>query len=283
MILKGKGRENACVCPSELTGRAHHSDPEIANAMAPAINIILTVFNGVLINGPCVENGKAAMMPFSHRQKAPSSIHCSNRHYPLPPPPPYTVKDLPPGSGWLAQVGYNRWSFEAFALNEFRGRRFACPRPPGGDPMACILSGDQILNMYGYADGSITRAVAYLLCIALVTHVLAFLNLWRASTRYLAIEEANESDGGSDAGATTSVALPAPALPTPEEERAALEEVGAGGSGHAMAPVAAVDVAWREVEMVVPLKGKGTKAVLARVSGEVKSGTLTAIMGPSGA
>lgn len=200
-------------------------------------------------------------------------------------PPPTTV---PNGSQWIAEIGYNRWTFEAFALNEFQGRSYACPRPPNGDAAACIRSGDQLLKIYGYGDGGIGRCIGYLLAIAAVTHALAFLNLWRASTRYLAIEAAEDA---SNTTAAAGVAVPA--LPSAEEEQQALEEVSSRGTDATrMAPVPAVDLAWRDVEMLVPIKGgrkegqgQGQpqhKAVLEKVSGAATSGTLTAIMGPSG-
>ncbi len=203
--------------------------------MAPAFNILFTIFSGVLIS----------------------------------------VDQLPPGSGWLAIIGYNRWTFEAFALNEFRDRDYACGR---ADAASCMRSGNQVLSLYGYSEGSIGRAIGYLFAIALVIHVLAFLNLWRASARYLNMEEDK-----AQAPAATAAAAAIPALPSAEEEQSALEEVAARGAGAThMAPVPPVDLAWRGVEMVVPVKGKGDKAVLDRVSGDVKAGTLTAIMGPSG-
>lgn len=211
--------------------------------MAPAFNILLTVFNGVLIN----------------------------------------VEALPSGTRWISNIGYNRWTFEAFALNEFKGRAYPCPNPPNGDLAGCIRSGDQLLKSYGYGDGSIARCIGYLLAIAAVTHALAFLNLWRASTRYLAIEEEEEEEEiDSKQPASTATV---PALPSAEEEQQALEEVTSRGSDATrMAPVPAVKLEWRGVGMLVPVKGRTGqhKAVLDGVSGAVTSGTLTAIMGPSG-
>lgn len=214
--------------------------------MAPAFNILLTVFNGVLIN----------------------------------------VEALPYGSRWISNIGFNRWTFEAFALNEFKGRAYPCPKPPNGDPAGCIRSGDQLLKSFGYGNGSIARCIGYLLAIAAVTHALAFFNLWRASTRYLAIEDEEEEGNKQPTTTATAAAAPVvPALPSAEEEQQALEEVTSrGADATRMAPVPAVDLAWRGVGMLVPVKGrKGQhKAVLDGVSGAVTSGTLTAIMGPSG-
>lgn len=143
-----------------------------------------------------------------------------------------------------------------------------------------------MLNLYGYGDGNIGRCVGYLVLIALVTHTLAFLNLWRASPRFLRMEE-DKAAAAVDETATAITAVPA--LLTAAEEQSALDEVTSRGTGAShMPPVPAVDLAWRGLEMLVPVKGqgegkgKGSKAVLDKVSGEVKSGTLTAIMGPSG-
>ncbi len=78
------------------------SDPELANAMAPAFNIIFTVFNGTHSMGGHV-------YPSIHSSHSPTHL-LTSKPYPLG--VLINVDDLPKGSKWLAAIGFSRWSFE---------------------------------------------------------------------------------------------------------------------------------------------------------------------------
>jgi len=58
-------------------------------------------------------------------------------------------------------------------------------------PIHSILqNGNQVLTQYGYADGKLGHCFLFMIIIAIVTHLLAFLNLWRNSASYMKVAEA---------------------------------------------------------------------------------------------
>lgn len=132
-----------------------------------------------------------------------------------------------------------------------------------------------------------------MLVICLLIHSLTYLNLWRNATTYLKMRASavapvlvpalGEKATAASRTAQTSVTV-STTPPTKEEEEEALDEVNARGGGAAnLAPVSAVNVSWRKVTLsVVGGRARATKVVLDDVSGEVRTGTLTAIMGPTG-
>jgi hypothetical protein len=73
------------------------------------------------------------------------------------------VSDLPYGSRWVADIGYNRYAFEALAINEFRDRAYPCGDT--ADPAACVTNGNQILKLYTYQDGKIGFCILWMVVV----------------------------------------------------------------------------------------------------------------------
>lgn len=147
-----------------------------------------------------------------------------------------------------------------------------------------MTNGDQILKLYTYDQGSVVFCLLWIVVICLVIHSLAYFNLWRNATTYLKMRiPAAKPLPAPVLGEETSVTVRAIA-PSKEEEEEALEEVNERGGGAAnMAPVPAVNVSWQDITLKVSGgKARPPKVVLDDVSGEVRTGTLTAIMGPTG-
>jgi len=156
-----------------------------------------------------------------------------------------------------------------------------------------VTNGNQILKLYTYDQGSVGFSLMWMFVICLVIHSLAYLNLWHNATTYLPMRAPaaapapvpvlGEAAAAADETTQTSVTVRA-TPPSKEEEEEALEEVNTRGGGAAnMAPVPAVNVSWQNVTLKVGGgKGRAPKVVLDDVSGEVRTGTLTAIMGPTG-
>src|SRR6056297_1151326 len=172
------------------------------------------------------------------------------------------------------------WS-QALAINEFRDRAISCGTAVS--PSTCITNGNEILKLYDYYDGDIGFCLLWILVIALVIHCVTFANLWRNATSYLRMRVLPPAVEVAEENAKMVVAVRA-VPPSKEEEEKALEEVSVrdGGAGE-MANVAAANVSWQNITLKVGgRKGHAPKIVLDDVSGEVRSGALTAIMGPTG-
>lgn len=80
------GTENLCAMAAGLWVSSMSSTVEVANAIAPALNIVFTLFNGFLIN----------------------------------------VDDLPRGSRWVAEVSFTKYVFEGLMYNEYNGQTYEC-------------------------------------------------------------------------------------------------------------------------------------------------------------
>lgn len=170
---------------------------------------------------------------------------------------------------------------QALAINEFRDRAISCGTAVS--PSTCITNGNEILKLYDYYDGDIGFCLLWILVIALVIHCVTFANLWRNATSYLRMRVLPPAVEVAEENAKMVVAVRA-VPPSKEEEEKALEEVSVrdGGAGE-MANVAAANVSWQNITLKVGgRKGHAPKIVLNDVSGEVRSGALTAIMGPTG-
>jgi ABC-type lipoprotein export system ATPase subunit len=175
---------------------------------------------------------------------------------------------------------------QALAINEFRDRPYSCGSAV--NPGTCVTNGDQILMLYTYDQGSIGFCLLWMVVICLVIHCLAYLNLWHNATAYLKMRTPVAAPVSvpvlGEAAAANGTSLTVRVIPpSKEEEEEALEEVNERGGGRNMAPVPAVNVSWQNVTLKVRGgKARPPKVVLDDVSGEVRTGTLTAIMGPTG-
>lgn len=87
--------------------------------------------------------------------------------------------------------------------------------------------------MYGYENDKIGFCVLWMLVIGIIIHTLAFLNLWRTSTKYLQVKEPptaaagpakaeQEEEADDDAAGEKNVKVAIPP-PSQEEEDRALE------------------------------------------------------------
>ncbi|CEG82450.1 hypothetical protein RMATCC62417_16519 [Rhizopus microsporus] len=205
----------------------------------------------------------------------------------------YTIpyNKMHPWLSWIYWINPLTYGYKALLINELKGQHYSCdglgnsiPSGPGyddwnyktcvmagGKPGASFVLGDDYLNEYLSYNPEQMWAPDFVVLVAFFL----FFTVVTAATM--------ELGGLSKAGTLTKLYLPgkAPKPRTPEEEEARrkrqaninseMENVSTGTT-----------FSWQDVNYTVPIKG-GQLQLLNNVSGIVKPGHLTALMGSSGA
>lgn len=194
---------------------------------------------------------------------------------------------------WLSWINPVAYVFEALLTNELHGERYACSSealvPPygNGTGFACAQPGAQPGNRFVLGDDFVSSAYGY-----------SYAHLWRnfgivvscmvfLYTAYVAISELNyKSPSTGQYLVFRRGHAPKQALATGSD----LEASASGGDGSMaldekpdlkdvkLSACQETTFTWKDVVLEVPVRG-GKRRLLDNVSGWVKPGTLTALMG----
>lgn len=79
---------------------------------------------------------------------------------------------------WVTKINYQNWTFQAMMWNEFHKQSFRCDGPCSfPSPDGITITGEAILDFYGYGAGSLGAYAGYMIAIALVYRFIAYLAL----------------------------------------------------------------------------------------------------------
>ncbi|KAK3237958.1 hypothetical protein CYMTET_52000, partial [Cymbomonas tetramitiformis] len=180
-----------------------------------------------------------------------------------------TEPSIPHLIAWVCRINPQFWSFAGVMLLVFRDRKIECDVSGSG-----CHQGNDIIEMYGFQDYHMLACQGNLLLLAGLFWVLA---LWAFRRDYLrTLDKAKggveEDDDGTDDGQMLNAI--------------ALDKYGSTGDFLALSTQNATstptDIACRQY-VDVNFEPKAGEKVLDNVSLELKSNTMTALMGPSGA
>lgn len=215
------------------------------------------------------------------------------------------IPDMHPWFRWFAYLNPIGYAFESLMINEFSGREFEChdfvPQGPsyqalgseqrtcaivGAMPQANMLSGDEyLIQKFRYAPENLWRNLGIIIAITIglcCIYLLAteFNPSEQSRGEILTFCEGNDHKlrRSKDLEATaTSEFSPAPAVMAKAEDR-----VGTADGDIAKERTLSATFIWNSLCYEVNSK-KDVRQLLKDVEGWVKPGTLTALMGPSGA
>lgn len=92
------------------------------------------------------------------------------------------VNALPIVANWIPYLSFIRWTFEALAINEFRGLVFSCSGSSNG---ACITTGEEVLSTLGFGGHTPQPAIFGLSMVFLGFLLLLFISLEISRIKYM--------------------------------------------------------------------------------------------------
>ena len=92
------------------------------------------------------------------------------------------VDSLPIVANWVPYTSFLKWTFQALAINEFRGETFTCEGGPMG---SCLKTGEQVLARLSFADETIHEACFGLGMVLLGFTISAIYFLDRSKATYI--------------------------------------------------------------------------------------------------
>ncbi|KAM3572725.1 hypothetical protein VYU27_005304 [Nannochloropsis oceanica] len=148
--------EATCAVSLGLVISAVAPDVPTATALSPAITIVFLLFSGVFIN----------------------------------------VKSLPTGAQWCPYMSFIKWSFNAYAQNQFKGMTFSCPDAEG---KGCLTTGEEILALYSMDEYEVWQCGLALLGITTIFSILGYIILRMNSRKYMKMVGPSSASSGASA------------------------------------------------------------------------------------
>lgn len=197
---------------------------------------------------------------------------------------------------WIRWINPVYYSYEILVTSEFHGREFPCTsfmppyQPPVGDSFICTtvgsVAGQAFVNGDAYLEGTFRAFYAHAWRnLGILFGFLVFF----MSTHFAAAELNVSGKSGADVLVFPRGRVPGHLQRFLKKNRRGVEQPAANDKDmHRKEPITInikpqVDVfTWRDLVYEVPIKG-GNRRLVDNVSGWVKPGTLTAVMGERGA
>jgi|EP00624_Nannochloropsis_granulata_P004792 hypothetical protein len=91
-------------------------------------------------------------------------------------------------------MSFIKWSFNAYAQNQFKGMTFSCPDPEG---KGCLTTGEEILALYSMDEYEVWQCGLALVGITTIFSILGYIILRMNSRKYMKMVRPSSSSSAA--------------------------------------------------------------------------------------